>query len=67
MVALDTPDYMENEYVTVMGNDLGHLFYDLVREKDWLSDKWAMFKVLFEGGAERDALLNRVDRIFSGP
>lgn len=66
MVERDTPGYVENEYVRVMGNDLGRLFYELVLEKDWLSDKWAVFDALFEQGPERIALLNRTASNFFG-
>lgn len=48
-----------DEYVRLMGNDLGALFYELKLEEEWLRDKWAVFQELFEKGSDRVALLNK--------
>jgi hypothetical protein len=54
-----TPEEVRNEYVRLMGADLGRLFHELTTEEDWLRDKWAVFQELFEHGQERIDLLNR--------
>ncbi len=54
-----TPEEVKDEYLRLMGDDLGRLFHELATEKDWLRGMWAVFQELFEHGQERIDLLNR--------
>ncbi len=60
MTTFLTEEDLRNEYVAVMGPDLGSLCHDLRKESDWLQDKWSMFQELFCTGPERLNLLNSV-------
>jgi len=56
---MKTPEEVRDDYVSLMGDDLGRLSHELTTEEDWLRDKWAVFRELFERGQERIDLLNR--------
>ena len=54
-----TPEEVKDEYLRLMGDDLGRLFHELTSEENWLRDKWAVFQELFQRSQERLDLLDR--------
>lgn len=50
---------VEEEYTSVMGEELGPVFYHLWNECVWLNDKWSQYTILFGSSEDRVILLNR--------
>jgi AbiU2 len=57
---VQTNDEVRDEYVQVMGPDLGNYYHELRNQFEWLRHKWNEFQELFERGPERIELLNTV-------
>ncbi len=53
-----TAEESEQQYLEVMGLELGRLYHRLSRECEWLHRKWATYVILFGTKPERIELLN---------
>jgi hypothetical protein len=61
-----SPGEARKRCVQALGEDLGQVYYDLVRELVWLHDKWAQYCELFGKDQQRVELLNKVAPRFFG-
>ncbi len=61
-----SPEELRQEYVRVMGPDLGTVYYELFSDIAWLHLKWEQYRELFGKDDERIALLNRTAPLFFG-
>jgi hypothetical protein len=59
-----TTDEIKAEYVTVMGPELGAVFYALYNELSWLHIRWRQYVQLFGEKPSRVDLLNRAAGLF---
>jgi len=59
-----TAEEVRDEYIRVMGRDLGQLYYELSNELAWLHEKWRQYCELFGENRERIDLLNKVAPFF---
>ncbi len=55
-----TPDAERDEYIRVMGPELGQVCHELQNDFGWLVHKWLEHKELYRRGQERIDLLNSV-------
>jgi hypothetical protein len=55
-----SPGEARKRCVQALGEDLGQVYYDLVRELVWLHDKWAQYCELFGKDQQRVELLNKM-------
>lgn len=64
MARITTGDEARQEYLTLMGQELGLLFYELYNEFAWLHLRWHQYRILFGTRAERIDLLNAAAGLF---
>lgn len=59
-----TAEEVRDEYVQVMGEELGQLYYELYNELAWLHSKWQQYRELFGRNKELIDLLNKAAPYF---
>ena len=64
MSRYQTAEQVEDEYLRLMGPDLGQLHYELYQELAWLHIKWQQFRDLFGKDPARIELLNSIAPLF---
>ena len=56
----------KNEYISLMGEELGKIFHELEREVTWLHTKWGEYVELFGTKPSRIELVNKAAPLFFG-
>ncbi|MEX2181914.1 MAG: hypothetical protein WD771_07720 [Gemmatimonadaceae bacterium] len=63
---IDGPDQIAAHYASVLGDEFGKVYFELVNENVWLHDKWREYQALFARSVERVEVLNSAAARFFG-